>query len=357
MRPAVVALVALVGSTAALSPRRVKVASWQGAAKTADVAANVERVSVEAAAAAERGVEVVVFPELFLHGYDAPVEALEAGALDEAEVAALVGPTAAAQGVCLAVPYCERFGDRLYNAMAVFDAFGALRCNYRKVNLWGPWERAVFARGDAGSFTPFDLATRSGASLRAGCLICFDVEFPEPSRTLAVQGAEVLLVPTALGAGAVDDATPFRVVPTRALENHVHVVYANLEGPADAGDRDGAAVESYCGRSGIFDPAGEALARAEEVEGGRLLEAVLELDGYGDAISRNPYLHDRAARQREGHYAPLLKPRRALRVTNTFFRRKRKRPPAAAKATDDGGEANAASRREAARVADRAGKG
>ena len=174
MRPAVAVALALVGSTAALSPRRVKVASWQGAAKTADVAANVERVSVEAAAAAERGVEVVVFPELFLHGYDATAQDLGVLALDEDEVAALVGPTAAAQGVCLAVPYCERFGDRLYNAMAVFDAFGALRCNYRKVNLWGPWERSVFARGDAGSFAPFDLATRSGASLRAGCLICFD---------------------------------------------------------------------------------------------------------------------------------------------------------------------------------------
>ena len=172
-----------------LSPRRLHVAAWQGAAKTADVAANVARVVDEAAAAAAAGVDVLVFPELFLHGYDATKDQLEATALRRDELGACAA-AAEAHELCLAVPYCERRGSSLYNAMAVFDARGALARNYRKVNLWGAWERDVFARGAPGSFEPFDLETRR-LTVRAGCLICFDVEFPEPARHLAVAGAEL----------------------------------------------------------------------------------------------------------------------------------------------------------------------
>ena len=179
-----------------LSPRRLHVAAWQGAAKTADVAANVARVVDEAAAAAAAGVDVLVFPELFLHGYDATKDQLEATALRRDELGACAA-AAEAHALCLAVPYCERRGSSLYNAMAVFDARGALAKNYRKVNLWGAWERDVFAPGAPGSFEPFDLETRS-LTVRAGCLICFDVEFPEPARHLAVAGAELLLALEAL---------------------------------------------------------------------------------------------------------------------------------------------------------------
>ena len=199
-----------------LSPRRLHVAAWQGAAKTADVAANVARVVDEAAAAAAAGVDVLVFPELFLHGYDATKDQLEATALRRDELGACAA-AAEAHELCLAVPYCERRGSSLYNAMAVFDARGALARNYRKVNLWGAWERDVFARGAPGSFEPFDLETRS-LTVRAGCLICFDVEFPEPARHLAVAGAELLLAPTALGAGLCGNQPLVWGVPTK-LQN------------------------------------------------------------------------------------------------------------------------------------------
>jgi predicted amidohydrolase len=185
--------------------RRVSVAAWQGAAVAADVPANVARVTAEVAAAAESGVEVLLFPELFLHGYDATHAQLQEVALrqDAPELRA-VADAAKSNGVCVGVPYCERCSDddvTLYNSMAVFDATGTLACNYRKVNLWGEWEHEVFERGEVGQFTPFDLQLASGVHVKTGCLICFDIEFPEPARTLAVQGAELLLVPTALGAG------------------------------------------------------------------------------------------------------------------------------------------------------------
>eukprot|EP00966_Prymnesium_polylepis_P264013 6099326-Prymnesium_polylepis.1 len=179
--------------------RRIHVSAWQGAAVSADVPANLARVTSEVAAANAAGVELLCFPEMFLHGYDATQEQLQQCALtqDAPELRA-VGEAAKAEGVAVGVPYCERCpidASRLYNSMAVFDAAGELVCNYRKVNLWGEWEASVFERGTPDQLTTFDLRLASGVEVKCGCLICFDIEFPEPARTLAVQGAEVRAAP------------------------------------------------------------------------------------------------------------------------------------------------------------------
>lgn len=299
----------------ALVGRQVHLAAWQGAAVTADVPANLATVTSEVAAAGAASVQVLLFPEMYLHGYDASYEQLRATALrqDSPELRA-VAEAARTHAVCVGIPYCERSmvdGQTFFNSMAVFDATGELVCNYRKVNLWGEWEAGLFDRGAAGQLTPFDLRLGDGTLVRTGCLICFDIEFPEPARTLAVEGAELLLVPTALGAGDVEMTTPFAVVPTRALENHVTIVYCNLEGEADAADR-AVAVPAFCGRSAIFDPSGATCARAAELTGGGRLAATIDLDGYAAAVDRNPYLADRLSRMAEGHYTSLA-PKSRLR--------------------------------------------
>eukprot|EP00854_Cymbomonas_tetramitiformis_P008388 gene8388-9967_t len=116
-------------------------------------------------------------------------------------------------GTCIALPYAERDSrGALFNACALFDASGRLALNYRKVNLWGPWEQATFARGTPEHLRGAPLALRSGLTVRCGVIICYDVEFPEPARCLARQGVELLLVPTALGAGDVEAVTPFKVL-------------------------------------------------------------------------------------------------------------------------------------------------
>ena len=63
-------------------------------------------------------------------------------------------------------------------------------------------------------------------------MICMDCEFPEPARLLALAGAQLLLVPTALTVGPVDRLTPESVIPTRALENHTPLLYCNCNGQA-----------------------------------------------------------------------------------------------------------------------------
>ncbi len=116
---------------------------------------------------------------------------------------------------------------------------------YRKVQLYGPREQAIFTAGDR--LCSFDLQGR-----RAALLICYDVEFAPHVRALAERGVEVVLVPTAnmLPFGHVSRLT----VPSQAVNHALTIVYANYCGVE--GDL------SYCGGSVIVGPDGEVLAMA-----------------------------------------------------------------------------------------------
>src|SRR3546814_13294505 len=89
----------------------------------------------------------------------------------------------------------------------------------RKTHLYGAYERRLFTPGTPQS----DLRDFDG--VRLGFLICYDVEFPENVRRLARAGAELILVPTALPQGHFAAFIATSVVPVRAFENQVFVVY------------------------------------------------------------------------------------------------------------------------------------
>ena len=118
--------------------------------------------------------------------------------------------------------------------------------NYRKTHLFGEFEADHFTAGD----TPVVQARLAG--LTVGLLICYDVEFPETVRLLALQGADAVLVPTA-------NMVPFDEVqrillPARALENRLFLAYANACG------REGGL--HYNGLSQVNAPDGSATAQA-----------------------------------------------------------------------------------------------
>ena len=221
------------------------------------------RVGAAAASAADRGADVLVVPELLVSGYDP---------------AAFPGPDptriprlrelAARHGVALVA--AEPDGDPPAITAVVVAADGTVLGHYRKTHLWGPAERAAFAPGD-GTPLVVDLG-----GLRCGVAVCYDVEFPEVVRGLALAGAEVVLVPTAL-----DDPAVARVlVPARAMENRVDLAYADHVGPG------------FCGGSVIVGPDGRARARA-----GAVADTVLVADVTRDDLARAragaDYLADR----------------------------------------------------------------
>ena len=137
------------------------------------------------------GADVVVLPELTSSGYmlASPEEAAAMAIAPDHPLLADWASEAARHDLVLAGGFCERGADgRTYNSAAVFDGSG-LRAVYRKLHLWDR-EKLIFTPG---SESPPVIDTRVG---RVSVVICYDLEFPELTRSVALAGAQLLLVPT-----------------------------------------------------------------------------------------------------------------------------------------------------------------
>jgi predicted amidohydrolase len=162
-------------------------------------------------------VEIAVFPELYLGGYDLALVPQSARASDCPELLA-IADAAAAVSTAVVLGFAERAEDgTFFNSVACIDRDGSLAGVYRKTRLFGA-EPDVFEPGDT-------LEVVRLAGLDVGPLICFDIEFPEPARALAAAGAELLITASA-------NMAPFgpdheRASRERAVENHVPHLYAN----------------------------------------------------------------------------------------------------------------------------------
>jgi predicted amidohydrolase len=223
---------------------RLRIALWQGPSPQGETGVALATLRGALKAAAAVGAQVLVAPELFLPGYNHSGIAALAQPRGGAWHVALAEMTRA-EGCALVLGYAEREGTTLCNAAVVFDAHGREVAHYRKIQLYGPREAALFAPG--ANYTMFTLAGQSMA-----VLICYDVEFAPHVAALAARGARVILVPTAnmLPFTHVADAT----VPAMAANHGVAIAYANLCG--EEGDL------AYAGGSVIAGPHGEVLAKA-----------------------------------------------------------------------------------------------
>jgi predicted amidohydrolase len=262
----------------------VKVAVCQEKSPSRGVADALEHIRRQArAAAAQAG--LLIFPEMFLTGYNIGDAVFELAEPADGPSAAAVAEIARDSGVAVLYGYPERAGDRVFNsALLIHPARGAI-ANYRKTHLYGREEKRLFAPGG-------DLVLADLDGLKVGILICYDVEFPEAVRALALAGAELIAVPTAL-------IEPFDIVsrmlvPARAFENQVYVAYAGLCG------REGNL--GYCGLSCIVGPDGRELARAGIDPA--LLVADIDPSAIAAGRKTNPYLSDR----RPGLYAARVNP-------------------------------------------------
>lgn len=190
--------------------------------------------------------DVVLLPELFWPGYNRPdLHAGLAQPLDGPWVRRLQAMARGA-GCALVTGLAERAGADLFNTALAIGPGGEILARYRKIQLFGPMERAVFRPGD----DPAPVFALGGRQV--GLLICYDIEFAGHAAGLAARGAEAILVPTAnpVGFGHVQDI----LVPARAVENAVTVAYANFCG-TEAG-------LSFGGGSVVVGPDGQILARA-----------------------------------------------------------------------------------------------
>lgn len=204
----------------------VRVSLLQTAADTLNVGANLRVMDRAAAEAKADEADLLVTPELFTTGY-APRQLVDLGPDDSSEIEARCAEIARRHQIAIVASWPEVLADGTrYIAAALWDKTGHVVLKYRKGHLWGDDEAAVFtASADAPSVAQWH-------GITVGLLICFDIEFPEPARHLAREGARLIFVPSALGVGA--EHVPELMVPARAIENYISVVYVNHLDP-DAG--------------------------------------------------------------------------------------------------------------------------
>lgn len=202
-----------------------------------------------AAQARDQGAGLLLCPEMSLTGYQigAPGVAALAEPADGA-LAQAVAAIAQRHGLAIVYGYAEQNAHgKPWNAVQFIDADRQRLANYRKTHFFGDIDRAQFSPG------PQAPAVFVWRGWRLGLLICYDIEFPEPARALALQGADAVLVPTA-NMIAFDEVQRV-LLPARALENRVYVVYANACG--QEGDTTYGGLSTVCAPDGtVVDQGG-----------------------------------------------------------------------------------------------------
>jgi N-carbamoylputrescine amidase len=262
-----------------------------------DPAANLDKAVNAVHRAARNGAEIICLQELFRTPYFCQRQ--DPTVFDLAEQ--IPGPStehlaAAARDtstVVVASLFERRAAGLFHNTAVVFDADGGMAGLYRKMHIPDDplyFEKYYFTPGDLG-FRSFD--THFG---KVGVLVCWDQWFPEAARLTALQGAEVILYPTAIGwhprekeeFGAAQHEAWELVQRSHAVANGVFVAAVNRVGH-EAGPGPGL---DFWGQSFVCDPFGVVLARGSS-DGEEMLVVPCERSRLEDVRRNWPFYRDR----------------------------------------------------------------
>jgi N-carbamoylputrescine amidase len=270
----------------------------------ADPEANFAMALQRVREAARMGANIVCLPELFRTQYFCQREDLRLFDLAEpipGPSTEKLGALAREAGIVIVASLFERRAPGLYHNTAVtLGADGAIASIYRKMHIPDDplyYEKYYFAPGDLG-FKAVDTAFG-----RVGTLVCWDQWYPEGARLTALQGAEVLFYPTAIGwhpaekdeFGAAQYDAWRTIQRSHAIANGVYVAAVNRVGK-EHGDILGNRAEGpgleFWGGSFIADPFGRVIAKASH-ENEEILVAEVDLRLLEDTRRNWPFLRDR----------------------------------------------------------------
>ncbi len=249
-----------------------------------DKGENIRRAKEMLHQAAEAGSQVAVLPEMFNCPYDNSFFPAFAEEYPKGETLVMLAEAARETGLHIvggSIP--EREGERLYNTSFAFSPEGLL-ARHRKVHLFdvelasGLSFRESDTLGAGQDITVFD--TPMG---KFGVAICYDIRFPELSRLMTLQGAEVIVIPAAFNM-TTGPAHWEMLLRMRAVDNQVFVVGAS---PA----RDARASYVAYGHSMVVEPWGGVIARADERE--QIIYAEIDLDRVAEVRRQLPLLKHR----------------------------------------------------------------
>lgn len=268
--------------------------------KTADIKDNIKNIEENIIDLARRGAKLIILSELHNSLYFCQVE--DVNNFDLAET--IPGPStdffgelAKRLGVVLVISLFEKRAPGLYhNTAVVIEKDGTIAGKYRKMHIPDDpayYEKFYFTPGDLG-FHP--IQTSVG---KLGVLVCWDQWYPEAARLMALQGAEMLIYPTAIGYETSDtpdeqqrQRTAWTTVQRgHAVANGLPVVTVNRVGfePDPSGQTKGI---QFWGSSFVAGPQGELFYQASDDEEESL---VIDIDlGHSEQVRRWwPFLRDR----------------------------------------------------------------
>lgn len=252
----------------------MKLALWQTHPRSS-VETALEALTLAAERAASQGADLLVTPEMYLGGYNIGAAQIDVHAGQSDAALAGLEAIARAHSIALVAGLALPGNPRPFNACVAFDNSGAEVARYHKTHLFGEVDRAQFTPGDGLS----PVVALNG--WQVALAICYDIEFPELTRALALRGAELIVCPTA-------NMTPFdsvatRLVPARAEENAICLAYCNYTGAE--------AQFAYNGLSCVVGADGNDLVRASD--GDEIIFASLDRAAGRAASQTQTHLTDR----------------------------------------------------------------
>ena len=266
----------------------------------ADRMDNMKRLAEGITDLAKRGAELIVLQELHNGLYFCQTEEVEN--FDQAEP--IPGPSTAFYGelakqlwVVIVTSLFEKRTTGLYhNTAVVIEKDGSIAGKYRKMHIPDDpayYEKFYFAPGDLG-FHPIDTSVG-----RLGVLVCWDQWYPEAARLMALQGAEILIYPTAIGYAANDDEAEQQrqreawttVMRGHAVANGLPVIAVNRVGFEEDPSQQTDGIQ-FWGSSFVAGPQGELIYRASDNEEESI---IVEIDMEHNELVRRwwPFLRDR----------------------------------------------------------------
>lgn len=282
--------------------RKVKASAVQMQC-TADVKENINKAELLVRKAAQDGANIILLPELFERQYFCQERRYDyyafAKPLSENDAVIHFKSVAAELSAVIIISFYERDGNRLFNSVAVIDADGEVLGVYRKTHIPDDHyyqEKFYFIPGDTGFVT---FKTKYAT---VGVGICWDQWFPETARALALNGAELIFYPTAIGSEPILECDSMRrwqrCMQGHSVANVIPVIAANRIGKEDVTPCEDNGHQSsslvFYGSSFITDETGEIIAEASRDEE-TVISAEFDLDvvyenrlGWGVFRDRRP---------------------------------------------------------------------
>ncbi len=280
--------------------RKITLAVLQSAL-TDDPDKNIKRVSDLVREAASKGADVILPSELFEGHYFCTTQSeenfLRAHPWKSDPGVVAMAKLAGELGVVIPVSIFEKAGPAYYNSVVIADADGSLLGVYRKSHIPdgpGYQEKYYFRPGDTG-FRVWD--TKKG---RVGVGICWDQWFPEAARAMALQGADVLLYPTAIGSEPHDASLDTAARWRRAMLGHAVSNVTPVAAANRVGEENG---QVFYGTSFISDHTGEVMGDLDRKQEGVVI-ATIDMDEVDRARAAWGFFRDR----RTDLYGPLVGP-------------------------------------------------